>query len=117
MPASTAGSLPPATAPRNPRQDCRTGLSYRCAQAATAKPIHSTQILRSITVPSFYALRYNSDRPVRESQPTPPRADAENPPPEEPMLYCPVCSTRLTARKCKLLCEKCGYYMSCADYY
>ena len=33
------------------------------------------------------------------------------------MLYCPVCSTRLTGRSCKLLCEKCGYYMSCADYY
>lgn len=36
---------------------------------------------------------------------------------DEPMLYCPVCSTRLTSRKCKLLCETCGYYMSCADYY
>ena len=36
---------------------------------------------------------------------------------DEPMLHCPVCSTRLTERKCKLLCEKCGYYMSCADYY
>ena len=36
---------------------------------------------------------------------------------EEPMLFCPVCSTRLTSRKCKLICEKCGYYMSCADYY
>jgi len=36
---------------------------------------------------------------------------------EEPMLYCPVCSTRLISRKCKLICEKCGYYMSCADYY
>ena len=36
---------------------------------------------------------------------------------DEPMLYCPVCSTRLTERKCKLLCAKCGYYMSCADYY
>jgi len=36
---------------------------------------------------------------------------------EEPMLYCPLCGTRLTARKCKLICEKCGYYMSCADYY
>jgi methionyl-tRNA synthetase len=37
--------------------------------------------------------------------------------PEEPMLYCPVCATRLTERKCKLICEKCGYYLSCADYY
>ena len=36
---------------------------------------------------------------------------------EEAMLYCPICSTRLTGRKCKLLCETCGYYMSCADYY
>ena len=36
---------------------------------------------------------------------------------EEPMLYCPVCNTRLTSRKCKLICEQCGYYMSCADYY
>ena len=43
--------------------------------------------------------------------------EAEVPPREEPMLYCPVCSTRLAARKCKLICEKCGYYMSCADYY
>jgi hypothetical protein len=37
--------------------------------------------------------------------------------PDEPMLYCPVCSTRLAERKCKLFCELCGYYMSCADYY
>jgi len=36
---------------------------------------------------------------------------------EEPMLYCPVCSTRLSEWKCKLICDKCGYYMSCADYY
>ena len=36
---------------------------------------------------------------------------------DEPMLYCPVCNLRLTERKCKLLCERCGYYMSCADYY
>lgn len=35
----------------------------------------------------------------------------------EPMLYCPVCSQRLTELKCKLVCEQCGYYMSCADYY
>jgi hypothetical protein len=36
---------------------------------------------------------------------------------DEPMLYCPVCSTRLSEMKCKLVCDKCGYYMSCADYY
>jgi len=49
---------------------------------------------------------------VNEPAPKP-----QSKPEHEPMLYCPVCSTRLTSRKCKLLCEKCGYYMSCADYY
>jgi len=44
---------------------------------------------------------------------------AESSPPSdgEPMLFCPVCSRRLAERKCKLYCEQCGYYMSCADYY
>jgi len=51
--------------------------------------------------------------PERPAEP----AASHDPPREEPMLYCPVCSSRLTSRKCKLICEKCGYYMSCADYY
>lgn len=34
----------------------------------------------------------------------------------EPMLFCPVCSLRLSERKCKLFCQRCGYFMSCADY-
>jgi hypothetical protein len=45
------------------------------------------------------------------------RVPEQGPEQEEPMLFCPVCSRRLTARKCKLFCETCGYYMSCADYY
>jgi hypothetical protein len=36
---------------------------------------------------------------------------------EEAMLFCPVCSTRLMSLKCKLICQSCGYFMSCADYY
>ena len=36
---------------------------------------------------------------------------------DEPMLYCPACNHRLEQHKCKLVCNRCGYYMSCADYY
>jgi len=36
---------------------------------------------------------------------------------DEPMLYCPVCDEKLISRKCTLLCERCGYFMSCADSY
>ncbi len=44
-------------------------------------------------------------------------AGGARPEEDEPMLWCPVCSARLEQRKCKLFCERCGYYMSCADYY
>ena len=50
----------------------------------------------------------NTGEPVEPSEPK-----SE----DEPMLYCPVCSSRLEQRKCKLVCLKCGYYLSCADYY
>jgi len=51
---------------------------------------------------------------MEDPDPEPPTQPAAE---ELPMLYCPLCSTRLTGRQCKLLCEKCGYFMSCADYY
>ena len=47
----------------------------------------------------------------------PEEASAAPPVNDEAMLYCPVCSKRLDARKCKLFCSQCGYYLSCADYY
>jgi len=50
-------------------------------------------------------------------EPAPDREDHDEESRDEPMLYCPVCSQRLISRKCKLLCERCGYFMSCADYY
>lgn len=36
---------------------------------------------------------------------------------EDASRFCPVCSQRLESRRCKLICQVCGYYMSCADYY
>ncbi|HKM82278.1 MAG TPA: hypothetical protein VJY15_15115 [Candidatus Acidoferrum sp.] len=36
---------------------------------------------------------------------------------EDASRFCPICSQRLESRHCKLICNVCGYYMSCADYY
>jgi ribosomal protein S27AE len=55
--------------------------------------------------------------PEPESKSKPPQEHEKARDEDEPMLYCPVCSTRLSQHKCKLVCPQCGYYMSCADYY
>jgi hypothetical protein len=52
------------------------------------------------------------EEPVPQTAP-----EGSNEPADEPMLYCPRCNNRLTQHKCKLTCDRCGYYMSCADYY
>ena len=44
-------------------------------------------------------------------------SETSSPPQEDASRYCPVCSQRLESRRCKLICNVCGYYMSCADYY
>ncbi len=39
--------------------------------------------------------------------------------PEDPgdlMLTCANCGARMDERKCKLIC-RCGYFLSCSDYY
>lgn len=33
------------------------------------------------------------------------------------VMTCPNCGARLRERRCKLLCPRCHYYMSCSDYY
>ncbi len=32
------------------------------------------------------------------------------------ILTCPNCGARMDERKCKLIC-RCGYFLSCSDYY
>ena len=35
---------------------------------------------------------------------------------EFPNQFCPVCSSRLASHRCKMLCPRCGYFMSCSEF-
>jgi ribosomal protein L32 len=36
---------------------------------------------------------------------------------ETPASFCPSCSEKLEPHRCKMICARCGYYMSCSDFY
>jgi hypothetical protein len=56
---------------------------------------------------------------LRLVPPAPTRVAERRASPEELMRTCPTCGKTLHERKCKLLCPdpRCGYYLSCSDYY
>jgi hypothetical protein len=35
---------------------------------------------------------------------------------ELPLEFCPVCSRKLESRHCKMVCDRCGYFMSCSEF-
>ena len=65
-------------------------------------------------------LRETPDRPVPlATNLSPSVANPQRPAAEELMRTCPNCGRELAERKCKLFCPdpRCGFYLSCADYY
>ena len=64
-----------------------------------------------------------TERPCRSSRPTVHWLDDDaagrrrpSPIPGLLMLTCANCGAEMDERKCKLIC-RCGYFLSCSDYY
>ena len=69
----------------------------------------------AITMPAVEHAVKQSGPPPRPARANAGSASSQLPQ-EDASRYCPVCSQRLESRRCKLICNLCGYYMSCADY-
>lgn len=54
--------------------------------------------------------------PLRIHDPVPDAADATEVDPGRVILTCANCGAAMDERKCKLIC-RCGYFLSCSDYY
>ena len=52
-----------------------------------------------------------------ETSPTETKLAKPKPEKKDVSQYCPQCSLELHGNHCKLLCPRCGYYMSCSDFY
>ena len=53
---------------------------------------------------------------VDDAEPVAAEATAEEADPGLLMLTCANCGAPMDERKCKLIC-RCGYFLSCSDYY
>lgn len=75
----------------------------------------SVHIRSGIAPNPTLAARITSDAPVgRESQPILLLDEAVDP--GAVVLTCANCGAPMDERKCKLIC-RCGYFLSCSDYY
>jgi hypothetical protein len=59
-------------------------------------------------------IRIVDDVPRDEAAPS--RGMADEPDPAAVILTCANCGSTMDERKCKLIC-RCGYFLSCSDYY
>jgi hypothetical protein len=53
---------------------------------------------------------------VNDSAASPQSEETSSSAAQVPADFCPVCSARLESHRCKLVCPRCGYFMSCSEF-
>src|SRR5260370_31697783 len=71
--------------------------------------------------PAGYVARMGPNRQTQAEAlrevPAPQGEAGRRPETGHPERFCPNCSAELKENRCKLSCPRCGFYLSCSDFY
>ena len=97
-----------------PKQDFEEMINQHLQKVTSSR-----DYLAEIIQPNIKSLYLHSSTFIKRSFFNKKKVQLPPSQPETPHMseFCPQCGLFLKAERCKLKCLKCGYYMSCSDYY